>query len=263
MMTLLAMSLTANANLKINSVTSGVKKGQEYAKSGQIVAPTDVLFIPKNGNVTIRDTKQGQIFASLGTGEITVGSLIEAAKENASSITRKTTQAIWEAFKEKSNVNSGGYARAGVSAHNTDGLFGPAIDLPEGVSYLSYLMSMPADEEYEDNGDVVLVRRDYEKGDNSFNFSVFNTLYTPLYVNVIDQKLEDGALRLYFPENPLVKERGETLIPQYRYTLPDGYAGYIVIASPEPFTPKDVESLLDPAFSPSRDFYISLLRVTH
>lgn len=263
MTAILAMSLTANANLKIHSFSQGVKKGKESVKANQIVAPSDVLFIPKDGNVTIRDTKNKQIYTSLSTGSITVGSLIKNAEENASSITHETSRTIRKAFEKKRGSKLGGYNEAGVSTHNTDGLYGAAIDLPEGVSYLSYLMSMPTDEEYEDMGDVVLARRDYEKGDSSFNFSVFNTLYTPLYVNVIDQKPEDGALQFYFPENPLVKERGETLIPQYRYMLPDGEAGYIVIASPEPFTPKDVESLLDPAFAPSQDFYISLLRVTH
>lgn len=227
-------------------------------KEGQIVAPSDVLFIPKKGKVTIRDNKR--IYNSLGFGSITVGLLIEAAKANASSITRQTSEEIWEAFKAKSESNPGGYSAVGVSAHNTDGLYGPAIDLPEGVSYLSYLMSMPADEKYESSGDVVLVCREYEKGDSSFNFSVFNTLYTPLYVNVIDHKPADGALQLYFPENPVVKERGETIITQYRYILPEEAAGYIIVASPEPFTPKDVEALLDPAFTPSQDFYISLYR---
>lgn len=232
-------------------------------KANQIVAPSDVLFIPKDGNVTIRDTKNKHIYASQSTGSITVGSLIKDAEEKASSITRETSRTIREAFEKKRASKPGGFDGVGVSTHNTDELHGAPIDLPEGVSYLRYLMSMPGDEEYEDMGDVVLARRDYEKGDSTFNFSVFNTLYTPLYVNVIDQKAEDGALHFYFPENPLVKERGETLIPQYRYMLPNGEAGYIVIASPEPFTPKDVESLLDPAFEPSQDFYISLFRVTH
>ena len=257
-MALLAISLTANANLKIHSATRGVNTGKANVKVGQIVAPSDVLFIPENGIVAIRDNNR--IYNSLGTGSITVGSLIEAAIANASSITRQTSEEIWEAFKEKGKSNPGGYSGTGVSAHNTDGLYGPAIDLPEGVSYLSYLMSMPANEKYESSGDVVLVCREYKKGDSSFNFSVFNTLYTPLYVNVIDQKPADGELQLYFPENPVVKERDETIITQYRYILPEEAAGYIIVASPEPFTPKDVEALLDPAYSLTQDFYISLYR---
>lgn len=59
----------------------------------------------------------------------------------------------------------------------------------------------------------------------------------------------------------MVSPRSETLLPQYRFLLPESETGYIVIASPSPFALSDVRQLLNPDYSPKQDFYLSLLRI--
>lgn len=125
---------------------------------------------------------------------------------------------------------------------------------------LSYLMGLSTDDTYDDTNDVILMRRDYSDSDDTFNFAVFNTLDRPLYINIIDQHPAAG-LQLYFKENPIIKPRTETLIPEYRYLLPVDTTGYIVIASDTNFTLDDVKRLLDSSYSPKQDFFYSLLRI--
>lgn len=225
------------------------------------VKSSDVISIPASSRIEILDTDSRRIYSSTRSGEMSVDRLIADAKKDASSLTRKTNGKILSAVTDNAGQKVSGYGATGLSHHEADGVLNGLIVLPDSVSLLCYLMNLPPDLEYDDRADVILMRRDYEDGDDTFNFSVFNTLSSPLYVNVIDQKPSDGRIRLYFDESPIAGARCETLISQYRFMLPEEEAGYIVIASPQPFTMADVKRLLDVSFSPSRDFYISLLRI--
>lgn len=259
------MSLTAVASLKIyklkGKVTKNVTSGKKSVQKRELVNPSDMLYIPSDASVDILDTDTRRIYSSTKSGYTTVEGLIKDAKNQSSSVTRNTNGKIMSAVADNAQTKVSGFGATGLSRHETDGVLSGLTSLPAGVSLLSYLMDYPVDKKYNDIADVILMRRVYKDGNDTFNFSVFNTLDTLLYVNVIDQKPSGGKMKLFFDESPVVTPRSETLIPQYRFMLPDEETGYIIIASPEPFTIRDVRNLLNASFSPSQDFYISLLRI--
>lgn len=242
-------------------MTKNTKSGKTVLQRRADLNTNDVISIPSGASVDILDTDSRRIFSSTKSGVTTVAGLIADAKKDASSLTRNTNRKLMSAVADNADTKVSGFGATGLSRHETDGELSGLTAIPEGVSLLSYLMNFPDDKEYDDMADVILMRRDYEEGDDSFNFSVFNTLDIPLYFNVIDQKPWDNNLSFYFEENPMAAPRKETLIPQYRFILPEEQTGYIVIASPFPFYLEDVRKLLSPSFSPSQDFYISLLRI--
>lgn len=191
---------------------------------------------------------------------MSVKSLLDKAVNDASAVTRKTNSKVLAAVTENAGAQRNRYGTAGLSIHETDRFSQGLVALPPGVTYLSYLMGLSTDDTYDDTNDVILMRRDYSDSDDTFNFAVFNTLDRPLYINIIDQHPAAG-LQLYFKENPIIKPRTETLIPEYRYLLPVDTTGYIVIASDANFTLDDVKRLLDSSYSPKQDFFYSLLRI--
>lgn len=261
---MLTMSLAADAALKIyklkGQVTKKTASGSKSVQRRELINKSDVICIPSNGSLDILDTDSRRIYNSVATGTMTVDQLIKRAADDANSLTRKTNTTILSSVADNAKVKRSGYGAVGMSYHETDGVSSGLVVLPDGVSMLSYLMNLSEDEMYDDNADVVLMRRDYADGEDSFIFSVFNTLNMPLYINVIDQKPENGKMSFYFDENPVVSPRGETEILQYRFIRPEETTGYIVIASPENFTLEDAIHLFDSSFSPSQDFFFSLLR---
>ena len=237
-----------------------IHEGETHkAQRRETLLPTDRLLIPDGGKVEILDSDSRRIYTSTRSGKTTVKSLIADAKEDASSLTRKTNEKMLAAVVANASTQAGGFQASGLSIHETNGP-SSGIVLPAGVSLLGYLMALSAGEAYDDTNDIVLMRRDYSESDDTFNFAVFNTLTRPLYVNIIDQ-CPDGDPRLYFEENPIAKPRSETLIPEYRYLLPIDQTGYIVIASDKDFTVDDVKRLLDSDYTPDADFFFSLLRI--
>lgn len=208
----------------------------------------------------ILDSDSRRIFTSTGEGTFAVKDIIAKAKATASEITDRTNRQVLAAVKDNAASQRSRFGKSGVSRHETDAGINGLIALPEGVSYLSYLMGISPTDEYDSDNDIVLMRRDFSESDDTFNFAVFNTLDQPLYINIIDQK-PDGELSMYFQENPIASPRGETLIPEYRYLLPVDTHGYIVIASDKDFSLTDVKRLLDSNYTPDQDFFFSLLRI--
>ena len=155
---------------------------------------------------------------------------------------------------ENAGSNRSQYAAHGHSVHRTDGLLHQA---PDGVPYLAYLAALPADSAYSDNGDIVLLRRDYEADSDIFRFAVFNTFDEPLFVNVVEQRRPRD---LFFDASVPVAQRGETVIEDYTFLKTDEPAGYIVIASPSDFGPAQVDSLLR-GLPTARDFLFTLYRI--
>lgn len=262
----LTVSLTADAALKVYRLKGNVTRTAASGKSGALtrretVAKSDMLSIPAGGSVEILDTQTQRLYASVATGKMSVADLMSRADRDAASVTAKTNDKILRAVGDNARERRASFGAAGLSLHQTDAVLNTPEALPPGTSFLSYLMNLDPAVEFEGSNDVVLLRRDYGDGDTSFNFSVFNTLTEPLYVNVIPQQPAYGALTFLFGDNPLVSPRSETLFPQYRFLLPESKTGYIVIASPSPFTLSDAERLLDPDHTPKQDFYLSLLRI--
>lgn len=225
----------------------------------QSVLPTDVLIIPRNSSVAILDDKSNRIYESLTQGKIKVEDLIKEAKSNASAVTKTTNDLVLGAIAENAKSKASGIGIPGVSVHVANSVVHAPVDLPESVSYLSYLRGLGEKEEYNDAYDAILVRRDINYDDETFKFAVFNTLSQPLYFNIIQQRT-DREPELFFLDNPLAAPRTQTLVEEYLYILPDYPDGYIVVASDKDFTIADVKKLLDPSYDPEANFYFTLLR---
>lgn len=257
--------LRADAELKIyrfsGDVTMTDGKSRSAVQRRSVVKSSDRLAISKGGKVEILDTDTRRIYSpSVDSGIFTVAELMDRARKEADNVTRNTNRHVLAAVKDNAGTQWGGYGRSGVSHHETDADPLAMTALPEGMTYLTYLMGLAPEEDYDDRHDIVLIRRDYPEGDDTFNFAVFNTLDHPVYFNVIDQK-PDGKITLYFDSNPIAEPKSETLIGQYRFLLPDETAGYIIIASEADFSAEDVNLLLNPQNKLSQDFYFSLLRI--
>lgn len=253
-----------DAALKIYRLSGDVKikqpSGLSVLQRRDAVKPSDKLVIPAGSKVEILDSESRRIYTSTGQGTFSVKDIIAKAKAAASEVTRLTNSQVVAAVKDNAESQRTKYGNTGVSRHETDADLNGLMALPDGMSYLAYLMSIPPTANYDNHNDIVLMRRDFSDSDDTFNFAVFNTLDEPLYVNIIDQK-PDGELSLYFQDNPLIRPRGETLVPEYRYLLPVETHGYIVIASDKNFTLEEVKRLLDPSHTPATNFYFSLLRI--
>ncbi len=262
---LLAMTLPTElwASLKIYkirgevTVTSG--NASRKAVKRQSVLPSDILTIPRNAGVTILDEKDNRVFESLSQGKIKVEDLIKEARKNASAITKATNEMVWEAIADNAKTKSANLGIPGVSVHVANAVIHAPIDLPDGVSYLSYLRGLGGKEEYNDEYDEILLRRDINYDDETFRFAVFNTLSQPLYFNIIQQRA-DCEPEFFFLDNPIASPRSQTVVEEYLYVVPDYPDGYIVVASDRDFTIEDVRKLLDPGYEPEADFYFTVLR---
>lgn len=260
------MPATADASLKVyrlhgNGVTMRAGSTWRQVQRRDNVTMTDLLHIPEGCAVELLDSGTRRIYSSTSTGDMSVESLIAEAINDASAITARTNRKILASVIENAASTRKRYGGAGLSMHDTDAGFETAVISEPGESYLLHLMRLSPDEPYNDRNDIILIRRDYDDNDDSFNFAAFNTLDTPLYINVIDQS-DSGEINLYFEENPLIAPKSETLVGQYRFILPEEPTGYIAIASDKPFTADDVRALVNNEEPPSGgSFIFSLLRI--
>ena len=238
------------------TVQSG--KSIRKAEKRKPVAESDNLTIPRGASISILDTNGNRVYSSLTQGITTVKNLIKNARTNASNITRATNDVVLTNIKDNGGRRPDNPGRGGVSIHEANAVIHAPVDLPEGMSYLQYLRSL-GDKEYNDETDAILLRRDINYEDETFNFAVFNTLKKPLYFNIIQQRT-DRDPELHFLDNPIASPRTQTIVEEYLYMLPDYPDGYIVVASDEDFTINDVKKLLDPDYEPKSDFYFTLLR---
>lgn len=237
-----------------------VKSGKTIRKAEkrQTVAESDDLTIPRSAAISILNTDGNRVYSSLGQGKMTVKELIKNAISNSSNITRATNDVALTNIKGNGGRRPDRPGRGGVSIHEANAVIHAPVDLPEGISYLQYLRGL-GDKEYNDEYDAILLRRDINYDDETFNFAVFNTLKEPLYFNIIQQRT-DREPELHFLDNPIAAPRTQTIVEEYLYLLPDYPDGYIVVASDKDFTIDDVKKLLDPDYVPNADFYITLLR---
>ena len=264
MLMTLSVSIDSEAALNIFRVKGNVKVknssgASKDAKQRATVTKSDVLTIPKGGNIEILNSDNRRIFSSIEHGTMTVQELIDKANKDAQAITRKTNTGLGDAIADNAKLKRSSFASTGVSVHTANAIIHAPIDLPDGVSYLEYLRRMKNGNEYDDDNDVILIRRNIDYDDETFNFAVFNTLDIPLYFNIIDQT-NNRELELYFQENPIAIPKTQTIVEEYRYLVPDEGMGHILIASDQEFTETDIKKLLDPDYEPKADFYFSLIR---
>ena len=260
MLLAMARPTELTAELRIYKFKGDVTvNGRRKAEKRLEVSSSDELTIPRNAAVSILDTKSNRVFSSLSQGKMTVKELMDQAQRNTSNITRTTNEEVLRAMAENARNKGDDYGIAGASVHVANAVIHAPVDLPEGVSYLSYLRGLGDEEEYNGEYDAILLRRDINYDDETFKFAVFNTLSKPLYFNIIQQRT-DRDPELHFLDNPVAAPRTQTIVDEYLYILPDYRDGYIVVASDKDFTIEDVKKLLDPNYEPTADFYMTLLR---
>lgn len=239
-------------------VTVKTKAGTHKAERRETLLPADELVIPAGGSVEILDSDNHRIYVSDKTGTVTVSNLVDEARANAASVTKRTNKKVLDAIAENAAARRNSYAVGGISFHETDAVMHAPVACPDSVSYLAYLMSLSGNFEEEDQFDIILMRRQCQEDDEAFNFAVFNTLSKPLYYNVVD--IRDGhSTDLYLPQNPIARPKKESIASEYRFLADEEVKGYIVIASEKDFTSEDVEKLMQPGFEPDEEYYFSLL----
>ncbi|MDE6480692.1 MAG: hypothetical protein K2L45_10525 [Muribaculaceae bacterium] len=262
------LSFKASAAYKIYKVKGNVTvkdktKKEVKAQRRADVSLSDILSIPKDGSVQILNSDSHRIYSSVSSGKMSVKKLIDKAEAHAADITKNINRKVVAAVAETGKSKRIGYDALGMAIHETDVVAGSPIPLPEGISYLSYLMTNENDPDSIHQKYLALKTILTEEGNSSdgdaFNFAVDNFINRPLYFNIISRQ-NDGDLSLMLPRNPVVGPKTGTVVTEYTY-IPDNNASrYIVIASDGDFNIEDVKRLLNPNYCPDNNFYLSLLR---
>lgn len=258
-LSILGSALDSDANLRIHTLNGNVKVNQTVAKKGTEVKKTDRLDIPKDGEVKIHDTDNKKLYKNVTVGNMTVESMIAAAEEKSRLSIIKIIDVIWDNIKSNGNSQKETYKSRGSSRNITHDIVAQPVDLPEGMSYLQYLMTLKSMDQHDVMNDYVLVRRVYNDTTDDFNFAFWNDLDSVVYVNVIDMHREmEGDIQFYFPVNPLIEPFDTTVVEDFEFYSPEG-GSYIVIASEKNFTIEDVKKLLDSEYRPEENYYFSIL----
>ncbi len=268
LLTVLALMLAqgASATLQIyklkGDVTIKTKAKKFKAQRRATVAENDLLIIPAGGSVEILDSDSHRIYASIGTGSMTVKSLMQKAENHAANITRNINKKVIDAVAENANDKKSGYDAIGMVIHETDAIAYPPVTLPEGTSYLAYLLKNATDPDSTHQSYITLkqhlVESDGDSEDGAFNFALHNSMRQPLYFNIIT-KSEGDEIQLYFPQNPVAAPKSETVATEYTYLPDNNKRGYVVIASDVDFSVDDVKRLLEAGYDPDDDYYLSVL----
>lgn len=270
LMALAAVLATSDisAALQIYKVKGNVtvKKGNmniAAARRSNVVV-SDLLTIPKGGMVDILDSKSHRIYSSTETGQMTVETLMKKAEAHAADITRNINRKVISAVADNAGQKKSGYDALGMAIHETDAIAHPPVDLPEGVSYLAYLLDNVKEADSTHQSYISLSRLTVDDEDMGFdapyNFVLHNSMRQPLYFNIIEKDEKEG-IRLFFPQNPVAAPKTETIASEYTF-LPDfSTRAYVAIASDVDFSIDDVKKLLEAGYNPDDEYYLTILTV--
>lgn len=241
------------------SVSSGKKTIK--AERRAIVKPSDLLIIPAEGSVDILDTDSRRIYSSVETGKMTVKALMEKAESHASDITRNINRKVIAAVADNADKKHGGYDAMGMAIHETDAIAFPPVALPEGMSYLSYLLASAKDPDSTHQSYISLSKREIEGGfhDGAFHFVLHNSMRQPLYFNIISRNDDQEGLSLIFAQNPIASPKDDTVAEEYVFLPNADGRGYVAIASDVDFTLDDVKRLLEAGYDPDDEYYLTIL----
>ena len=238
-------------NVTVKSKNKAVK-----AERRATVAENDVLTVPKGASVDILDSGSRRIYSSRGSGNMSVKTLIDKANAHASDITGNINRKVMAAVADNAGEKRSGYNAMGMAIHETDAIACPPVVVPEGVSYLDFLMTDTSnpDSAYQD---FMTLRLEPSKDDDgTFCFAIDNHMHETLFFNIIE-KTDDNDIRLFFPINHIAAPKTTTTASEYRFAAdPDG-TRYVAIASDIYFTIDDVRKLMEPGFDPEEDYYLS------
>lgn len=245
-----------------------VKSKTKTAKAERraTVSADDVLIIPAGGSVDILDSDKHRIYSSTQTGKMTVKSLMKKAESQASNITRNINRKVIAAVADNAGQKKSGYDAMGMAIHETDAVVPTLINIPDGMSYLSYLLKDPTEPDSAHQSFISLACRQIEQEgdtpDGAFNFVLHNSTAQPLYFNIVE-KDEKKGLRLFFRRNPIASPKSDTAVEEYIY-IPDNDTGkYVAIASDHNFSLKDVKHLLNDDYVPKDNYYMTILTLNN
>lgn len=254
----------ASATLQIYKLKGNVtvRKGKQNVKAQRrdIVAKTDVLTIPKEGKAEILDTDSRRIYSSKDCGEMTVKALMEKAEAQAADITRNINRKVIAAVADNADATRHAYEAMGMAIHETDAVVGPPVVIPEGMSYLGYLITNSNDPDrlHQCNIALSLAPTDPDEEGGPFRFKLENSTKKTLYFNVIE-KGEGKGLSLLLPQNTVAAPQDETEATEYTFVADRATTGFIAVASDKDFTSDDVWRLLDTESEPEDSYFLTVL----
>lgn len=274
---IVAALLALSAALTSADITAALQiykvKGNVIVRKGNMritasrrsnVVGSDLLTIPKDGAIDILDSKSHRIYSSTETGEMSVETLMKKAESHAANITRNINRKVIAAVADNADQKRSGYDTLGMTIHETDAIAHPPVDLPKGVSYLSYLLENVKDADSTHQSYISLSRvtadGDSPDFDAPYNFVLHNSMRQPLYFNVIEKDEKEG-IHLFFPQNPVAAPQTETAASEYTYVPDFSTRAYVAIASDMDFTLEDVKKLLEADYNPDDDYYLTILTV--
>ena len=241
--------------VKGNVTVKGKSKAIKAERKAN-VAETDLLTIPKGASIDILNTDNRRIYSSRDAGKMTVKTLIEKANAHATDITGNINRKVMAAVADNAGEKRSGYNAMGMAIHETDAIALPPIAVPEGVSYLDFLMTDTSNPDSAYHDFMTLRLEPSKDDDGTFCFTIDNHMHETLFFNIIE-KTDDNDIRLFFPINHIAAPKTTTTASEYRFAAdPDG-ARYVAIASDIYFTLDDIMKLLEPGFEPEEDYYLS------
>lgn len=245
-------------------VTSGKKSTKAERRAA--VAETDILTIPDGGSVDILDSDSHRIYSSTKTGKMTIKTLIKKAESQATNITRNINRKVMAAVADNAGSKKSGYDAMGMAIHETDAVIPILVNIPQDMSYLSYLLSSPNEPDSIHQCFISLSRipidEDSENSDGAFNFAVSNSMRKPLFFNIV-VKDDKNDVRFLLPCNPVIAPGSDNAIDQFTF-LPDKETqSYVAIASESNFKIDEVRHLLDVDYIPKDNFYLTVLTMNN
>ncbi|MDE6561160.1 MAG: hypothetical protein K2K75_07260 [Muribaculaceae bacterium] len=276
---LAAVFLTACAVLLAPKATASLQiykvKGEVTVKSNAktvkaqrraTVVADDVLTIPADGSVDILDSETHRIYSSTQTGKMSVKSLMKKAESQAANITRNINRKVISAVADNATQKRSGYDAMGMAIHETDAVVPTLINIPDSMSYLTYLLANPTEDDSAHQSFISLACRQIETEDDNtdgaFNFVLHNSTAQPLYFNIV-AKDEEKGLRLFFRRNPIASPKSDTAVEEYIYIPDNDTEKYVAIASDHNFSLKDVKHLLNDDYTPKDTYYLTILTINN
>lgn len=250
---LLSLLMTVNVDAeevyRVYSVVGNVymvkPTGRTLVSRRETVVLSTVLQLSEGAKLQLLAPWSGRLYVTDKAGKYTVKEIIRYADSDASALISKANKRIRESMRSSAQSHTR-FQNTGVVMHATDAVNSDSLSLIQ-------LFQHP---ERSDQTDVVLLRREHNSSDGTFNFAVFNTLDHPVYVNIINSPTE--PIRFLFPDNVLVAPRCETNISQFVFSLSESANSFALISSCKDFSSDDVCGLLTTA---RPDFHLSLLTV--
>lgn len=237
-------------------VTNNGKDRQ--AKEDGTIKLDDYLTITKDSKIKILDSSNDKVYTFSTPGTEMFRNLKEQKEKSSQELIDKINKELRTTIENNKKKGPSVYGRVGMSVHNTDAIIRSNLNVPKGMSYLGYLMSIKPKEGYDSTADALLLDRYVNEEEKTFNFGVFNTTENPLYYNVIHADAQSRP-RLLFEKNPTARPYDMTMETENEFAVSDEKSVFILVASTEDFTQADVERLLDPTYEPESDYYFSVL----